>query len=290
MRVFQRHDLVFGPGIESRKYLFAFLFRGGSRGLCCSAQAGCTFACRHCATTYAPRPFLRNLSAEEIVAIVAFVVEDSNLGHPLDFLDFSGVGDCSANWVPVLEACKDVSRRDLASTFRLTTVGPRQWCERVAGDLKVFERVVISLHGADKETRRQIIPNAEDPWKAAAWWSRLAKAGPFVDLNYVVHQHNSSPQHLDALARFVTAHSIWIRELRLSTINPIAGMPFWTPETFPQIAARMRPRLPSAVRLNAFTSIGRSASMACGQLRALRDEDIEVPFAHLISLSATPKD
>jgi adenine C2-methylase RlmN of 23S rRNA A2503 and tRNA A37 len=209
------------------------------------------------------------LSAEEIVEMVRFVVNDSNAGHPLEFVDFSGVGDCSANWTAVRDACRCCRASGLASAFRLTSVAPRAWCRAAGGDLSGFERVVISLHGADRETRRLIIPRAEDPWQALAWWRDLRGEGRVIDFNYVVHQRNSSPEHLDRLAGFLR-HASWIRELRLSRVNPVAGMDFTTPEDLLPLATLLRSRIPHHIRVNAFTSVGSSVGMACGQLRAIQ--------------------
>ncbi len=279
LRVLQRHELEFGRGAGSRKYLLeaggaavecAFLFHEESRGLCCSAQAGCAFGCRHCATTYAARPFLRNLSAAEIVQITRFVAEDANGGAPLDFLDFSGVGDCCANWDAVRAASREALEAGLAGVCRVTSIAQRAWCLRIEREGPGFalDRVVISLHGADIETRRLLIPNAEDPWAAAGWWRNLHANGTAVDLNYAVHQENSGPEHLSRLAEFLHAQAGWVREIRLSTINPVPGIAFHTPPSFDDFAAALRERLPAGMRMNRFLSLGADAGFACGQMRA----------------------
>ncbi len=279
LRVLQRQELEFGRGAGSRKYLLeaegvavecAFLFHEESRGLCCSAQAGCAFGCRHCATTYAPQPFLRNLSEAEIVEIARFVAEDANGGTQLDFLDFSGVGDCCANWDAVRAACREALESGLTDVCRVTSIAPRAWCLRIerGGPGFPLDRVVISLHGADIETRRLLIPNAEDPWKAARWWRSLNANGTAVDLNYAVHQENSGPEHLGRLVEFLHAQAGWVREIRLSTINAVTGIPFRTPPTFDDFAVALQERLPAGMRMNRFLSLGAEAGFACGQMRA----------------------
>jgi 23S rRNA (adenine2503-C2)-methyltransferase len=304
MKVLHRHDLLFSTDVRSRKYLIgakgdpvavecAFLFRGESTSLCASCQAGCSFGCRHCATTYAPVPFQRNLSPAEMVETVRLVVDDANQGRQLDYLDFSGVGECSANWEAVRQACLECKASGLAAAYRLTSIAPRNWCLTVAEELEksLFapDRIVISLHGASREARRRLIPSAEDPWKAAGWWRMLRGRGGAIDLNYAVHQENTTDEQLDELVRFVSVHANWIRELRLSSMNPVPGMHLRTPDSFKEIAAVLRSRIPAQVQINAFTSIGSSISMACGQMRALlqissaRDSETSVTVATSIT-------
>ena len=272
-----------GRGAGSRKYLLAaerdgvavecaFLVGEEYRGLCCSAQAGCAFACRHCATTYAARPFLRNLSAAEIFAMVRVVVRDANQGRPLDFVDFSGVGDCCANWDAVRDGCLACREHGLCNIFRLTSIAPRTWCQRLTREMSegifVPERIVISLHGADLATRAFLIPCAEDPTLAAAWWSKLYGEGRVIDLNYAVHQHNSTPQHVNQLIDFVRANAGWVRELRLSVISPVPNMDLHTPENLRDVYDAVSAGVPSGVRMNCFSSLGGSTGLACGQMRA----------------------
>lgn len=284
MFIARRCEVLDGRGMGSRKYLLAakqdgvgvecaFLVGEEYRGLCCSAQAGCAFACRHCATTYAAQPFLRNLSAAEIVAMVRLVIQDANQGRPLDFVDFSGVGDCCANWDAVRNACLACGAGGLSSVFRLTSIAPRAWCRQLAQEMDqgtfVPQRIVISLHGPERNTRAFLIPGAEDPWRAASWWGDLKGKDRVIDLNYVVHQHNSRPQHVDRLVEFVCAHADWVHELRLSAMNPVPNMDLYTPEDFREVYNAVRARVPASVRMNCFTSLGRSADLACGQMRAL---------------------
>jgi adenine C2-methylase RlmN of 23S rRNA A2503 and tRNA A37 len=202
--------------------------------------------------------------------MVALVADDANAGQPLQFVDFAGVGECSANWTAVRDACLKLETSKLIRICRLCSIGPRLWCEILAREMKegiiAPQRIAISLHGPDQTSRRQIIPHAEDPWEAATWWSRLAGPGCEIYLNYVVHQGNSQRRHLERLAEFLSANAHWVAEIRLAPLNPVPRMPLVTSEHFADFVSRLAERVPT--RVHQFHPVGRSVAMACGQLRA----------------------
>jgi len=74
---------------------------------------------------------------------------------------------------------------------------------------------------------------------------------------------------LELLSDFVNVNAHWIHELRLSSINPIPGMPFSTPNHLSEFVAELRTRVPAHIIVNQFTAVGRTVGMACGQMRAL---------------------
>jgi len=250
----------------------AYLDEGEGKGICCSARAGCPAGCRHCATTYAPSPFIRDLSSREIISLVRLILDDARGGGPVDFLDFSGIGDCSANWDAVREACRELRESSLIGRYTLSSIAPRSWCETLAREMRAGlcdpERVLISLHGADRETRRLLIPGAEDPREAAAWWAPLHRDGCRVVMNYVLHSGNSSGKHLEGLAEFVSRGAGWIDEVRVSALNPVPGMSLAPGPGVGPFTSFLRETLPRSIRVHHFVPLGGDRGMACGQMRA----------------------
>lgn len=270
---------------NSRKYLLAlgepdctieiaFLDMGNDRGICASAQAGCAFQCRHCATTYAPKPFIRNITDEEIVDAIECVRADVAPGETLDYLDFSGIGDCSANWDAVRNACLTLAQRNVIKRYSMTSIAPRQWTERVIEEQRSgktsIEKVMISLHGPDLITRRLLIPQAEDPWKAVQWWRPLKQTGCRVILNYVAHKENSTYNHSLKLSDYLQANMDWFNIIRISPLNPVTGMQLIpaSDETFELFINTLKKNI-GAEFVTIFNPFGRDIGMGCGQMRAL---------------------
>lgn len=247
--------------------------------ICASAQAGCAIGCLHCATTYSPEPFIRNLSKEEIYEITKMVIEDANHGHKIDVLDFSGIGDCSSNWIAVRDACIMLFEDHWIQRYTFSSVAPRKWCESLYDEIKrgeVFpEKITISLHGTDADSRRMIIPHAEDPQLAIQWWKLLKEVGCRIVLNYVVHSKNSSSEHIDALAKLIQSNKKWIDTVRISPVNPVI---------FSRISSGMLPNLfterlksllfDDEVSVVCFNPVGVKGNMACGQMRAFYQNNI----------------
>ena len=266
----------------SKKYLIAadglrsavevvFLDMGVDRVICASAQAGCTFGCTHCATTYSSKPFIRNLSADEIVSIVRFVISDANTTNPVDVLDFSGVGDCSANWAAVRDACLSLHAEGMIARYTVTSIAPVRWCQRVVSEIQAgevcLEKIAISLHGADLHTRRLVIPHAEDPVQSAEWWQQLKSVGCRINLNYVMHSQNTTARHAAELSEFLRTHKGWVDMLRLAHLNPVSGMVLSPPSNSQAFAKDMSQRVPD-IPIVVFSSNGQDQKMGCGQMRA----------------------
>lgn len=242
--------------------------------ICASAQVGCAKGCFHCATTYAPIPFIRNLSSREIYEITRIVIDDANQGNPIDVLDFSGIGDCSANWIAVRDACVKLNNDRLIKRYTFTSIAPRSWCEILNSEIRSGlvspEKIVISLHGADVITRRQIIPQAEDPILAFNWWKLLKEAGCRVILNYVVHKNNTSSLHAEKLAKLVDFNKQWIDAIRISPLNSVQTTKISETQSLESFVNELRSLLIyDDLAIICFDPIGCKEEMACGQMRAI---------------------
>lgn len=230
--------------------------------ICASSQAGCGFGCRHCATTYAPVQFQRSLTAEEIVASVVLVLADRGRAA-VRTVDFSGIGDASRNWDAVARAGQELLDCGAARRITLTSVAPQRWVRaRVAGGW-LPAKVRISLHGATREARRRVVTNGDDPVRVVSLWEQLAARVP-VELNYVMHAQNTSPQDVRDLARLLAGRRF--AALRLSPLNPVAGSPLAPCNDPGPFALAVREALPGW-DVEQFHPLGGQAQAACGQLR-----------------------
>lgn len=241
--------------------------------ICMSAQAGCARGCLHCATTFSPNPFIRNLSTEEICEMTKLVIKDAINGNKIDVLDFSGIGDCSSNWNAVRDSCVKLFEENWIKSYSFTSVAPSNWCETLFNEMKLGlvspKKITISLHGADVDTRRQIIPFAEDPLEALKWWSQLKKVGCRIVLNYVVHSNNTTSEHKIMLAKFIKSNKKWIDTVRISPFNSVVLSKISSGMSAAQFAKELKCYfLDEEVQIVCFYPVGTNENMACGQMRA----------------------
>lgn len=234
----------------------------GWDAVCASSQAGCGFGCRHCATTYAPVSFQRSLTAEEMLDSVRLVLADRGRTQ-VRTVDFSGIGDPSRNWDAVATAGQRLLDDGAAQRITITTVAPQRWVRaRIAGGW-LPAKVRMSLHGATARSRRLVVTHGDDPTRVIGLWEQLAALVP-VELNYVLHEGNTAPADVAALAVLLDGRRF--AALRLSPLNPVDGAPL-RPCADPQAAAEaIRGALPGW-RVEQFRPLGAGIDAACGQLR-----------------------
>jgi 23S rRNA (adenine2503-C2)-methyltransferase len=158
------------PRSGSTKYLFrtrdglaiesVYIPESGRRTLCISSQVGCALKCAFCATGQIG--FRRDLSAGEIVDQVIAV--ERSLTVELTNIVLMGMGEPLLNYDAVMKACDLIHAEEgLAIGHRhivLSTVGIVPAIHRYTDEKRPF-RLAISLHAADDDTRRQIVPIAK---------------------------------------------------------------------------------------------------------------------------------
>ncbi|MGW7041901.1 hypothetical protein ACWGDT_04085 [Streptomyces avermitilis] len=236
--------------------------------LCMSAQAGCRQGCTHCATTFARTPFVRNLSAEEITSTVEHVQKAvrSQQG-PLTWVDFAGIGEASANWVPLATAARTIVRRELARQVHVTSIAPKAWVRSLLKPGSWLpDHFMFSLHGADLAQRRAIIPRADDPSAVLPLWAALADSRPVV-LNYVLCEHNTRREDEAALVELLAPYAGRFSVLRCSSFNPVQGSPL-RPSTREEEFIAALTRDLDGWEVYQHLSQARDTTAACGQLRA----------------------
>jgi len=161
---------VSSPLSGSTKYLFrtrdglavesVYIPESDRRTLCISSQVGCALKCAFCAT--GRMGFRRDLAAGEIVDQVLTI--ERSLGLELTNIVLMGMGEPLLNYDAVMKACDLIHAEEgLAIGHRhivLSTVGIVPAIHRYTDEKRPY-RLAISLHAADDDKRRQIVPIAK---------------------------------------------------------------------------------------------------------------------------------
>ena len=153
---------------------------------CVSSQVGCYMGCDFCAT--AKRGFVRNLEPYEILSQILTIQQDTGL--KITNVVFMGQGEPLNNFENVYEAIKRINT-DLNIGIRRITISTcgiapkiKQMCE-----MELVPTLAISLHCADSNIRRQIMPvenkyNLDELKKSLIYY--CDKTGKRVTLEYVL--------------------------------------------------------------------------------------------------------
>lgn len=233
--------------------------------LCVSSQAGCALQCRFCAT--GRMGFERNLTSGEIVD--QFLQAQKYSEKRITNAVFMGMGEPTLNLKNVFKACEIMSDDygPFLSRKKITisTVGVVHTLKRFvsqAGRLGL----AISLHSADEEVRRKIMPVSEknklrDIMAEAKRYTELS--GRRVSFEYLLLGGvTDSVDDARKLVRLI--HGIPCK-INLIRYNPVDRLPFKRPreEDVQRFKEYLYPRTYAvAVR----ESRGLDINGACGQL------------------------
>jgi len=244
---------------------------GGMEGytVCLTAQVGCMFACRFCAS--GQLGLKRNLRAGEIVAqVLGFI----RAGRPVSRVVFMGTGEPLHNLDAVRKAIAILHTPEglNLSPRRVTvsTVGLVPEMYRIAREgWKV--KLALSLHATSDVKRAELMPlgraYALDQVKDAARYY-YRRNGRRISLEYLMIQGvNDSPKDADRLAKFCEGLECHVNLIPYNSIPHAPFRPSPTERIQDFKARLLRHRIDATVRY----SRGRSIDAACGQLR-LRHE------------------
>ncbi len=142
-------NTLFLFALEDGSCVEAVFYRGDT--LCVSTQVGCPIRCGFCAS--GSRGFVRNLSAEEIIAQYALLKEEL----PVKGIAFAGIGEPLANWRSVLDAFWFFKGEGLRVSF-YTSGFP---LDRLAKLIDLPHRgLTLSLHSLDDSVRLELMPGS----------------------------------------------------------------------------------------------------------------------------------
>ncbi|OGC85494.1 MAG: hypothetical protein A2142_07560, partial [candidate division Zixibacteria bacterium RBG_16_48_11] len=131
----------------------------GKNTVCISAQVGCPLGCLFCATGY--MGYKRNLTAGEIVDQILSVRPHIYEGEILNNIVYMGMGEPLLNYANVTKSLKiltsDYGVCVSPRRITLSTAGVVPEIYRLA-DEGVKVKLAISLHAADEELRKRLMP------------------------------------------------------------------------------------------------------------------------------------
>lgn len=246
--------------------------------VCVSSQVGCAMACTFCAT--GTMGFTRNLLADEIVDQVRFwfsflkkktilsEVEESRISNVV----FMGMGEPLANYDHVKETLRLLlAYTDIGMTrITVSTVGLLPMLEKVLEDpFWPPVRLAVSLHSADSETRKSIMPSSYDGFldKLVQWTERyfekFESRRRHLTFEYVMLGGvNDSEMHAKALIRF--AERVGKVRINLIPYN-FTGSAY--KDSLPGDFIRFQKQLEDAgVVVTRRRTMGDDIAAACGQL------------------------
>lgn len=235
-------------------------------GACCvSTQVGCAVGCRFCASGLFGVE--RHLTVDEIVEQVVHARRMMRI----DRVVFMGMGEPSHNLDNVLAAVARLKDEVLIS--------PRRQTLSTVGGVKVFERMLaapvrpnlaMSLHLADDERRRELLPRAhKDPLReiVAAADAYGREVGTPVQFEWTLLAGiNDGDRDVEQLCELLAGVKGY---LNFIVYNPVEGLPF-TPPPRDRIVEIVRACKARGLLATIRDSSGPDAQAACGQLR-LRD-------------------
>lgn len=263
---------------HTTKYLFTLedgqtvetVLIGGSRRntLCISSQVGCALDCKFCASGLAG--LSRNMTAAEIVDQVIQAQKLAGEQRPINNVVLMGMGEPLANYDNMIRAVRIINAswglEIGARKITISTSGLAPKILQLAGEGLQFE-LSVSLHAADDATRTSIMPINKRyplPQLMDACRKYVETTNRIITFEYVllanVNDRFEDVRRLASLLREIKC------KVNLIPYNPVAGLPFETPdmgrqETF--LEALRSGGVTATIRRER----GRDIDAACGQLR-----------------------
>lgn len=202
--------------LEDKKSIETVLMQN-SKGfwtICVSCQIGCAMKCRFCST--GKMGFIRDLSSDEIIDQYRywknFLKENSELSQHISNIVYMGMGEPMANYENV--------KKSINTILEYTDIGPTHISVSTVGILSKLEelveddnwppvRMAISLHSANSDTRKDLMPSSYDDFleKLEEWCSKyLEKLGTrshYITFEYLMLEGiNDSPEDAQKLINF----------------------------------------------------------------------------------------
>ena len=144
---------------DNQKIESVLLDERDRKTICLSTQVGCRLGCKFCATGYLK--FQRNLTAGEIVDQVIKISAEGSC--KINNLVYMGMGEPLDNYENTLKAVRilsDQSGKKIGIRRQtISTVGLPDGIRKLA-DENIYPRLAVSLHVANDNLRKQIVPAA----------------------------------------------------------------------------------------------------------------------------------
>ena len=281
-------DVSLGEAVSADRFETVLMRNArGHWSVCVSSQVGCAMACTFCAT--GKMGLKRSLTTDEIVDQyrfwVAFLAKRPELSvHPsasprgevsragITNIVYMGMGEPLANYDAVKESVRQL--------LMYTDLGPTRIVVSTVGLVPVLHqllddpewppvRLAVSLHSADPETRKRIMPTSYDNFldKLAEWtkvyFERFESRRRHVTFEYVLLEGvNDTDKAADQLARFANL----VGKVRINLIPYNATASSYRrsqTEKIEQFQSRLEEK---GVTVTRRRTMGDDIAAACGQL------------------------
>ncbi|MCA9131872.1 MAG: radical SAM protein [Planctomycetales bacterium] len=238
--------------------------------VCVSSQPGCGVGCPFCAT--ASLGYRGNLSAQEIVEQVYWGgCRAAQCGRRLRNVVYMGMGEPLHNATAVFESLhwltSDGGFGLSPRRITVSTVGiPAAMLELARQFPRV--RLALSLHAADHELRKQLVPKAVGDLpllrNTIAAVNSLQVQPVWIEV-VLLKQVNDSLQHARQLVEFCRTLNV---EINLIPYNSAANAKYFSASERGQREAFAEVLRAAGIRATIRTSLGSASQAACGQLTA----------------------
>ncbi len=267
-------------GLEDGESIEMVLIPDGKRNtVCMSTQVGCPIACIFCASGLLG--VRRNLNRTELLE--QFLLARQELGEsPLTNIVVMGLGEPMLNLGELLPTLDHIVGHFGFSARRITvsTSGTSDRIRAFARSGHPFG-LALSLHAADGELRKRLVPTAsEDPRslvRASQDYFGATGREPTFEI-VLLRNWNDEPQHARALARLLHRQRGHINLIPWNQVEEIPNLN--SPE--PDRVDRFRDILQNeGLKVTVRRRRGRDRNAACGQLRLGRSPQPEKGSKHI---------
>ena len=234
--------------------------------VCVSSQIGCKMGCKFCASTGIP--FVRNLTAGEIVEQILAVEQDIN--DKISNIVFMGIGEPLDNYDNVIKAIKILNNpKGLNIGTRHISVSTSGLVPRIydLANEKIQCTLSISLHATNDEKRSSMMPvnnryNIEELMKACKDYIKITNKR--ISFEYALAKDNND--NLEDAKQLVKLLKGMLCHVNLIPINKIENGKF-TKSTNENILKFRDYLNENGIVATVRRELGSDIDAACGQLR-----------------------
>ncbi len=248
----------------------------GQWTICVSSQIGCAMKCSFCAT--GTMGLTRNLTSDEIVDQYRFwkkfLMEHPEMQQRISNIVFMGMGEPLANYENVKKTITTIlANTDIGATkITVSSIGILAQLEKLLTDKEwPHVRIAISLHSADKDTRKKIVPTSIPDFlpKIAEWTKKysdaLGNVNHHITFEYIlINEVNDTETHAHTLADYVKKCAENIK-VNLMPYNPVRDKAY-SPSQQKRIDIFKKILATRGIIATARRSQGEDIAAACGQL------------------------
>lgn len=235
--------------------------------ICISTQAGCRMGCSFCASTI--NGWRRNLTPSEM--LLQIMKTEADTGEKISNIVLMGIGEPLDNYDNVIRFIRLVNNKDGLNIgmrhISLSTCGLVDKIDRLAQE-DIPLTLSVSLHAADNDTRRSIMPVA-NKWTVEelidACKRYIKKTGRRISFEYaLIAGVNDSVRDAEKLGKMLSG---MLCHVNLIPINPVVEKKYKKSEkNFVEVFTQTLEKY--KINVTVRRKLGSDIDASCGQLRA----------------------